>query len=111
MKIEHQTYGTVNVCTPVGALADEDAQHLGADLLTRAEGVNPRFVVRMAEVPYMDSAALEALLSVAEALQSRGVRLKLVAVPLVCREILEITGLSSQFQFFETVEDAVRSFL
>jgi anti-anti-sigma factor len=111
MKIDHQTLGTVDVWTPIGALVDDDAERTGADLLARAEGSNPRFVVKMTEVPYMDSAALEVLLTVSEALQSRGIRLKLVAVPPVCRETFEIAGLSHHFHCFETVEDAVRSFL
>ncbi|MCP4591127.1 MAG: STAS domain-containing protein [bacterium] len=111
MKIDHQTYGTVDVCMPTAALVDEDAERASAHLLARAEGANPRLVVGMEEVPYVDSTALEGLLTVAEALQSRGGRLKLVGVTATCREVFEITGLSHHFQFFETVEDAVRSFL
>ncbi len=41
----------------------------------------------------------------------RGGRLKLVAVSPTCREILELTGLSGRFQFFEEPNDAARSFL
>lgn len=111
MKIDHQTFGTVDVCMPIGALVDEDAERAKDHLLARAEGPNPRFVLGMEEVPYMDSLALETLLSVAEMLQARGMRLKLVGVSTTCREIISITGLSNNFQFFETVEDAVRSFL
>ena len=102
MKIDHQTFG---------ALVDEDAERMREHLLAWAEGHTPRFVVGMEEVPYMDSAAVEGMLEVAETLQSRGVRLKLVGVTATCREIFEITGFSDHFQFFESVEDAVRSFL
>ncbi|MCK4659274.1 MAG: STAS domain-containing protein [Phycisphaerae bacterium] len=111
MKIDHQTFGTVEVCTPVGALVDEDAERFVAHLLERSERADLRFVLGMEEVPYMDSVALEGFLSVADTLQSRGVRLKLIGVTSTCREIFEITGLSNRFQFFESVEDAVRSFL
>ncbi|MFH0982688.1 MAG: STAS domain-containing protein [Planctomycetota bacterium] len=111
MKIDHQTLGTVDVYVPIGALVDEDAERARDHLLAQAEGLSPRFVVGMEEVPYMDSAALEGLLSVADTLQSRGVRLKLVGVNATCREIFEITGLANHFQYFESVEDAVRSFL
>jgi anti-anti-sigma factor len=111
MKIDHQTVGTVEVCMPMGALVDDDAQRLREHLLTRAEGSNPRFVVGMADVPCLDSAGLEGLLTVADTLQARGIRLKLVGVTPAGREIFEITGLASHFQFFESVEDAVRSFL
>ena len=111
MKIDHQTFGTVEVCMPIGALVDDDAERFGAHLHTQVEGPNPRFVVGMDEVPYMDSVALERLLSAAEALQSRGTRLKLVGTTSTCREIFGITGLANHFQFFESIEDAVRSFL
>jgi len=111
MKIDHQTFGTVDVCMPIGALVDEDAERVREHLRVRAEGHSPRFVVGMEEVPYMDSAAVEGMLEVAETLQSSGVRLKLVGVTSTCREIFEITGVSNHFQFFDNVEDAVRSFL
>lgn len=111
MKIDHQTLGTVDVCMPVGPLVDEDGGRMREHLLARTEGQTPRYVVRMEQVPYMDSAAVEGMLEVVDALQSYGMRLKLAEVTPTCREIFEITGLSRHFQFFESVEDAVRSFL
>lgn len=111
MKIEHQTFGTVDVCKPVGALVDEDSGEFCQHLLSRADRANGRFIVAMQEVPYIDSQALEGLLTAAEALQARSTRLKLVSVTPTCREILDITGLADHFQFFEHTEDAVRSFL
>ena len=111
MKIEHQTIGTVDVCKPVGALVDDDAGRFAEHLLARANRANGRFVISLQEVPYMDSQALEGLLDAADELHGRCGRLKLVSVTPTCREILEITGLSGQFQFFENIEDAVRSFL
>ncbi len=96
---------------PIGALVDDDAGRVREHLLTHAEGPNPRFILGMAEVPCLDSVALEGLLATAEVLQGRGGRLKLVEVTPTCREIFELTGLAHHFQFFDNVEDAVRSFL
>lgn len=111
MKVEYQTVGTVEVCKPVGALVDDDAQRFTEHLLTRANRTNSRFVISLHDVPYMDSQALEGLLNASDALHGQSDRLKLVSVAPTCREILEITGLASSFQFFENIEDAVRSFL
>jgi hypothetical protein len=38
-------------------------------------------------------------------------QLKLVNVQSNCREVLELTGLADRFQFFDDVQDAVKSFL
>ncbi len=111
MKVEQQQVGTVDVFTPVGALVDQEAEEFVNLLRTRASSPNPRVVVSMQEVPYMDSAAVEGLLAATEALADRGVNLKLANVPPACREILELTGVSGRFSFFQSVQDAVRSFL
>lgn len=111
MKMECRQVGTVEVCTPVGPLVDEDADQFSAKILQQLRSPNSRAVVALSEVPYMDSAALEGLLDAADELSDRGARLKLVGVTATCREVMELTGLSDRFQFFEELEDAVKSFL
>lgn len=111
MRIEQQRVGSVDVLMPVGALVDEDGEQFGDTLLTRLRTSNPRVVLAMQEVPYMDSAALEMLLEASDLLVERAASLKLAAVTSTCREILELTGLSDRFQFFNTMEDGVRSYL
>ena len=97
--------------TPIGALVDEDASDFSTLLFKRLETPNPRVVVCMHEVPYMDSMALEGLLDATEALADRASALKLLDVTQTCREILELTGLSGRFRFFSEVQDAVKSYL
>ncbi len=111
MKIEQQQVGTVNVLAPVGALVDDDAEELARVLRDRTRSPNPRVVVAMADVPYLDSVALEGLLDATDELADRAMRLRLAAVPPTCREILELTGLADKFRFFNEVQDAVRSYL
>lgn len=111
MKVEQRKVGTVDVLTPTGALVDQDAERFTAQLVERLGSPNPRVVVAMQEVPYMDSAAIEGLLTASEALNDRASTLKLASVTQTCREILEITGLSQRFRFFKDVQDAVKSFL
>ena len=111
MKVEHQQVGTVDVLTPVGALIDEDAESFSELLMERLRSANPRVVVSMHEVPYLDSVALEGLLCAADELADQATDLKLVKVPATCRDVLVLTGLAGRFRFFDEVQDAVRSFL
>lgn len=111
MKIEQHCVGTVDVFTPIGPLVDQDGAKFTEVLLGRIEAPNSRVVVSLAEVPYMDSPALEGLQTAAERLAERACSLKVAAATPTCREILEITGLSTMIRFFRDVQDAVRSFL
>ena len=111
MKVERRRVGTVDVCAPLDALVDEGAVEFGDALTTCLKGVNPRVVVDMSEVGYMDSVALEVLLDAADELAERSAQFKLAGVTPTCREIVELTGLSDRFQFFEDVDAAVRSYL
>ena len=111
MKIERRRVGTVDVCAPLDALVDDGTVEFGHVLKSCLTGVNPRVVVDMAEVGYMDSAALEVLLDAADELAKRSADFKLAGVTPTCREIVELTGLSDRFQFFEDVDTAVRSYL
>ncbi|MCO6436331.1 MAG: STAS domain-containing protein [Phycisphaerae bacterium] len=111
MKIESQRVGTVDLLTPIGALVDEDAEQFRRNLLDRLQSPNPRLVVSLAEVPYLDSVALEGLLDAADALSERASVLRLAEVPPNCREVLELTGMAGRFRFFKSGNDAVKSYL
>lgn len=111
MKIDLHKVGTVDVITPVGPLAEEDSEKFRELLRERIRQSSARLALAMHEVPYMDSVALEALLEASEMLTERAMTLKLAAVTPTCREILELTGLSSRVRFFNDVQDAVKSFL
>ncbi len=111
MKIDQQKVGTVDLLTPMGPLVDEDAVQFCELLAQRLSSTHPRVVVSMQEVSYVDSTALEGFLDATENLRARASILKLAQVTSTCREILELTGLSGRFRFFNDVQDAVRSFL
>jgi anti-anti-sigma factor len=59
----------------------------------------------------VDSRGLEALVDVTNEMSRSGQWLKLCAVNRTVRQVLELTGLSSQFEHFEDPNSAVRSFL
>ena len=110
MKTERQTVGSVEVLTPSGPLVDEDAGSFCAMLLERLASPNPRVVLALHDVPYVDSKAMEGLLDACDELTACGMSLKLAGVTPNCREIVGITCLASEFRFFDDVHDAVRSF-
>ncbi len=111
MKFTEEQVGTVSVLKPSGTLVAETAVEFTELLGDRTALPSARVVVSLADVPYMDSQALEGLLDVADGLASRATTLKLAGTSVTCREILELTGLTGRFQLFSDVEDAVRSFL
>ena len=111
MKVEQRQVGTVSVLTPIGPLVDDDAVSFLEVLVERFDAPNPRVVVAMHEVTYMDSVALEGLVNASDELSARAANVKLARVTPTCREIFELTGVASRFRFFNDVQDAVRSFL
>ncbi len=111
MNIDTLRMGTVDIIKPNGPLVDEDADTLIEDIKGRLDAPNPRFVLDLQEVPYMDSRGIEGLVETAMDLQQRGARLRLASTPATCREILELTGQAQRFEFFDHAKDAVRSFI
>lgn len=111
MKVTTKRVGTVDVLRPHGPLAEDDANVFFETVKSRLAGANPRFVVDMEEVPYLDSRGIEGLVDVARDLQLRGGRLRLAAVAQTCREVLDLTGQADELEFFKDSQDAVRSFL
>lgn len=62
-------------------------------------------------VPYVDSQGLEALVKATDDLSSSGRALRLCGAGETIREVLDLTGLSDRFEYYEDVNTAVRSFL
>lgn len=111
MSLEEKRVGTVDVLTPGGPIVDEDADELVSVMNKKLESPNPRFVLSMEKVPYIDSRGIEGIVDSSQELQKRGGRLRLAGVTATCREALELTGQSKRVDFFDTLQDAVRSFL
>lgn len=111
MEILEQNHGAVTVLKPKGALIREEADQF----LARAQEVCVnsfgRIVVDISGVPYVDSVGLEMLVEVTERLGESGSVLKLCGVNETVREVLDLTDLSSLFEFFEDINSAVRSYL
>lgn len=111
MEIQQQKHGAVTVLKPQGALIRSDAEQFrGALEEARARALG-RVVVDVSGVPFVDSVGLEMLLDASEDLAESGHTLKLCGLNDTIREVLDLTELTSHFDHYEDLNDAVRSYL
>jgi anti-anti-sigma factor len=111
MRIDETKHGAVTVLKPKGPLGVDDAEAFKQRALETLGMTLGRFVLDVSEVPFADSAGLEALADVGQELIESGQTLKLCAETETLREVLELTDLSGLFEHYQDVSVAVRSFL
>jgi anti-anti-sigma factor len=111
MKIGQQQHGAVMVLKPEGPLNEPEVAEFTGSLRSLLLSSMGRVVVEMSGVPFVDSAGLEALLDVSDEQSAGGRSLKLCGVNKTVRQVLELTEIDSQFDLYEDVNSAVRSFL
>ncbi len=111
MQIQEQKHGAVAVLRPEGPVVNEHAEELKSRLLQALRDNLGRVVLDAAAIPFIDSQGLEALVDVTNEMGRSGQWLKLCAAKKTIRQVLDLTGLSPQFEHFEDTNSAVRSFL
>lgn len=111
MEIRTQQHGAVKAVVPQGAICQADAAGFENEVSQVLRGTMGRCVVDLSATPFVDSQGLEALLNLTETLADAGRQLKLCGVNETVKEILKLTELTDQFEVYEDVGEAVRSFL
>ena len=111
MEIEQQRQGAVTVLRPKGPLVADDAEEFKTHMTEAFSSSLGRFVVDASAVPFVDSRGLEVLVESAGDLWQSGRSLKLCGVGQTLRQVLDLTGLDSLFEFYEDVNAGSRSFL
>src|SRR5580704_7065007 len=111
MKVTEQRQGAVTVLKPEGPLVEADIKDFSSALSQATNANLGRCVVDLSAVPFVDSKGLEALLDATEEMARGGRALKICAVDKTVRQVLELTGLVNQFEHFDDVNSAIRSFL
>jgi anti-anti-sigma factor len=111
MKVQTQQRGAVTVIRPDGPLVAADVDEFKQRLDEEIRRNLGRVVLDVSAVPFVDSLALECLVDVTTELGHSGKALKLCAPVDTLKEVLELTGVSSEFEQYEDVIAAVRSFL
>lgn len=109
MKVETITQGSIVVATPHGPLTSEETGDFRAAVGDSIRERNGRVVLDMTDVPFLDSAGIEALVEmIAEAPTLQKPRMARLAD--ACREALDLTDVLEKLDTFDTVENALRSF-
>lgn len=111
MEIIEQRQGAVTVLKPQGPLVSSDAEQFRERVVGVIDKSLGRFVIDATEIPYVDSRGLEVLKETTEELMQSGQALRLCGANELVREVLDLTDLSKQFEHYQDVNAAVRSFL
>jgi anti-anti-sigma factor len=111
VKMSEQQHGAVMVVLVDGPIIEADADSLQQRVSALAADRLGRVVLDVKDVPFVDSAGLEALADLADCLAETGQTLRLCSTGETLREVLDLTELSDLIEQFEDVTDAVRSFL
>jgi anti-anti-sigma factor len=111
VEISTQQRGAVLVVRPSGSLTSAEAETFRFRLRELIRDNLGRVVIDASALPYVDSQGLESLADVAGDLARSGKQLKLCAAGETLRQVIELTGLSPQFEHFDDTNLAVRSFL
>lgn len=99
------------VVRPAGPLTSTEAEGFKTRIRELMRENLGRVVIDASALPYVDSKGLESLADVAEELAQSGKGLKVCAANETLRQVIELTGLSPQFEHFDDTNTAVRSFL
>ena len=109
MQIEQRSAGDVVILDLHGKLAAGDTVVKNTIDTLVASGVR-KVVLNFADVPYMDSVGLNAIVRAHLALERVGGGLRLVGVPKHLAHILNVTRLTSVFELYDTEPAASESF-
>lgn len=110
MKIDMQIHGTVAVLVPHGPLTAEQAEEFVGRLKAAVDQRQGRVVLDLRDVPYLDSRGIEMLIAMCGERREALLRPKVTHLGDTCREALDLTGVLSRLDTFDTVENAIRSY-
>ena len=111
MELLTQQRGAVMIVRLIGPLTVADAEEFKARVRELIRENLGRIVIDASGLPFVDSSGLESLADVAAELAQGGKGLKVCAANQTIRQVIELTGLASQFEHFDDANSAVRSFL
>jgi anti-anti-sigma factor len=110
MNILEERQGGVTIIRPDGPLLKQEADQFRRQVLHALAGSCGRCVIDASALAYIDSRGLEVLVEANEEASASGQSLKLCGVTETVRRVLELTRLSTLFEFFADVNAATRSF-
>jgi len=108
MRIDKRVRGAVPVLTPHGPLTADEVDDFRRALSDASAQHAVPLVLDMSQVPYLDSAGIEALLELCGEVPALS-RPRLAGLSEACREALDLTDVLGSLSVFDGVENAVRS--
>lgn len=106
-----KSQGAVEVIVPNVPLKSEYVQELQETVQHCLSDGLPMLVLNLHDVPLLDSAGLESLLDLRDAVENRGGTVKLAAPTPLAQDILRVSGVGRHFEIFPDEKAAVRSFV
>lgn len=110
MNITAEVYGHAVIMNPKGDLTEDTLAVFGRAVDHHLEGDQVIDVlINLEEVPFVDSAGMEYLLTLQDKLAEKLGQVKLIKPDENVRKILEITRLASTFETFDDLPHAVKA--
>ncbi len=103
--------GAINVVSGTLPLSGDSLDLLDDAFADCLSGGQPHAVLDMRSIPLIDSAGLERLLDLHDKFEQKTGTLKLAAPNPLCQDIMSVTGVSSYFEVFPELSQAVGSFI
>ena len=111
MRIKQRTAGGVTIFDVNGRMTRNDGYgEIRAALVPLLKHGHTKFLLNLADVPYMDSTGIGELVSMFITLRNHHGTLKLVNLTDRLRELFEIAKLVHVFELFDDEADALQSF-
>ncbi len=111
MKIKHQEkYNAVVIELKGNVMGGDDTKEFNELLHKLLDEGKKNVVVDLSEVKFMNSSGLGMLIGGLTTMKKAGANLKLARTTEKIESLLVITKLSTIFESYETVEDAIKSF-
>ena len=108
MKTSTMQLGHYTIITLSEPVNHQNCKELEASVLGAFEKSRLAIILECKEVGYLDSAALEMLLRLQEAIKARGNLMKLVGLNALCWDIMLVTRLINQFNVYSSIPEALK---
>ena len=102
--------GDVAILNLMGSLTSDETTHLLERVQELADGETKKFVVNLAQVVYMDSSGVGALLAIDKSIQAAGCKCKFACAPPQVQRMLQRVNVHKVFELFGDEGAALSSF-
>ena len=111
MKLRVSTKGEVNIVRIEGAIKSGNEYDLAEKMEKYIKpNMAPKFIIDLKKVPFINSAALGILLNIYKHVDYLKGRMVFAGLSQEVENLMEITKLTSVFEIFKTVDEAMESF-